>query len=103
MADRISSPVEAEQQISQQDAIQTFANVLVEKSGILPIFPLISVHSNLEDIVGSNAVLYKRMRHLSGYFADSFQARAMAWHNKSRLQSFQFINSFRDYWLKEAA
>src|SRR5215212_7571222 len=40
----------------------------------------------LEDVFGSNTVLYKGIRHRSSYFIYSFQARAMARNHESGLQ-----------------
>ena len=55
-----------------------------------------------EDIVGSDAVLNKCVRHLYSYFSHCFQTRAMAWHNKLWFQSLQFLHSSRNYRLKYA-
>jgi hypothetical protein len=55
-----------------------------------------------EDIVCSDAVLHKCIRHLYSYFSHCFQTRAMARHNKLWFQFLQLLNSSRNYRFKYA-
>jgi len=56
----------------------------------------------LQDIVGSDTVLDKSVRHLSRYFAHGFQAGTVTRNNELGPQSLQFMHRSDDYWLKES-
>jgi len=60
---------------------------MIESKKQLSFIALQQPSSDLEDIGGSHTILYKSIRHVSGYFIHSFQARAMTRNKESRPQS----------------